>query len=99
MTGTTRNRESQVTHNTSHSYPHTNWYTDNCGWYYVEKTVKTWFSGKLRHYWITLGEDWITTGLDLGRNGSLLDYMHSGPTGATYLPDLYRLPYPVEDLD
>ena len=39
-----------------------------------------------------------TTGLDLGRTGSLLDYMHSGPTGATYLPDLYRLPYPVEDL-
>ena len=25
-----------------------------------------------------------TTGLDLGRIGSLLDYMHSGPTGATY---------------
>ena len=24
--------------------------------------------------------------------------MHSGPTGATYLPDLDRLPYPVEDL-
>ena len=40
-----------------------------------------------------------TTGLDLGRTGPLLDYMHSGPTGATYLPDLYRLPYPVEDLD
>ena len=39
-----------------------------------------------------------TTGLDLGRTGSLLDYMHSGPAGATYLPDLYRLPYPVEDL-
>ena len=38
-----------------------------------------------------------TTGLDLGRTGSLLDYMHSGRTGATYLPDLYRLPYPVED--
>ena len=36
--------------------------TDNCGW----EAVKNWFSGKLRHYWITLGEDWITTGLDLG---------------------------------
>ena len=31
-----------------------------------------WF-GKLRHYWITL-RDWpATTGLDLGRTGSLLD--------------------------
>ena len=36
---------------------------------------------------------------DLGRTGSLLDYMHSSPAEATYLPDLYRLPYPVEDLD
>ena len=39
-----------------------------------------------------------TTGLDLGGTGLLPDYMSSGPTGATYLPDLYRLPYPVEDL-
>ena len=40
-----------------------------------------------------------TTGLDLERTGSLLDYMHFGPTGATYLPDLYRLPYPLEHLE
>ena len=52
----------------------------------------------MRHYWITLGEDWITTGLDSGGTGLLPDYMSSGPTGATYLPDLYRLPYPVEVL-
>ena len=44
--------------------------------------------GRAGYYWIRFGEDWIT----------ILDYMHSGPTGATYLPDLYRLPYPVEDL-
>ena len=69
--------------------------TDNCGW----EAVKNWFSGKLGHYWITLGEDWITTGLDLGGTGLLPDYMSSDPTGATYLPDLYRLPYPVEVLD
>ena len=39
-----------------------------------------------------------TTGLDLGIIGSLLDYMHSGPIGTTYLPYMYRLPYPVEGL-
>ena len=33
----------------------------------------------------------VTTGSDLGRTGSLMDYMHSGPTGATYLPESQQL--------
>ena len=75
MTGTTHNRKSQVTHNTSHSYPHTNWYTDNCGWYLIcgensqnlvfgeTEALLDYFGGGLDRYWIRFGEEWITTGL------------------------------------
>ena len=63
-----------------------------------QKTGKNWlklFFVEIETLLDYFGGGSATTGLELGRTGSLLVYMHSGPTGATYLPDLYRLPYPT----